>query len=243
MPPRVEVAAAIPREFMSLACTDCHKPEDLVHATKAYRRSLVWVVALNLGMGIIEMAGGVFGLSQALKADALDFLGDGVITLLGILAISRGPRWRARAAMLQGAFLGVLAIGVLVAAIYRAFEQRTPEAGVMGILGTAALATNVAAALILVRHRNGDANVRAVWLFSRNDALGNIAVVIAGGLVYWTRTAWPDIVTAGLIAGLFLHSAMEILRNARRELHSLSSPLQPSPPHCVEGPGQEPGAT
>jgi cation diffusion facilitator family transporter len=171
-------------------------------------------------MGVAEIIGGVLGASQALKADALDFLGDGLITLLGLLAISRGQRWRAKAALLQGMFLATLGVGVLGAAVYRAIEQKMPEPEVMGILGVCALVTNIAAALILIPHRHGDANVRAVWLFSRNDALGNVVVIIAGGLVYWSATAWPDLGAAVLIASLFLHSAFEILKGAWRELHS-----------------------
>ncbi len=184
---------------------------------------MVIVVALNLAMGVVEMFGGLLGKSQALKADALDFLGDGTITLMALIAISHGPRWRARAALLQGVFLTVLGLGVFAAAVYRIVERRLPDSELMTWLGAAALVINVTSALVLIPHRQGDANVRAVWLFSRNDALGNVAVLIAAGLVFWTGTAWPDLVTAGLIGGLFLHSAIAIIRAARRELHSLSS--------------------
>lgn len=206
---------------MSLTCDDCGQPKNLAGASKSYRRVLVVVVALNLAMGLAEMTGGFFGLSQALKADALDFLGDGLITLLGLLAISRGPRWRARAALLQGGFLAILGLGVIAAALYRLVEHVHPEATVMGVLGCFALVTNIACAVLLVPHRKGDANVRAVWLFSRNDALGNVAVLLAGGLVYWSGTAWPDLVAAIAIASLFLTSAVEILRGARRELRGV----------------------
>lgn len=203
---------------MGDSCDDCCAPKDLTHTTRGYRRALALVVALNLGMGAVELVGGLLGASQALKADALDFLGDGCITLLGLLAIRRGPTWRARAALLQGAFLAVLGVGVIGAAIYRAFWLKMPDAQVMSGLGLAALATNVAAAWILLAHREGDANVRAVWVFSRNDAVGNVAVIVAGGLVLWTGTVWPDLVAAVVIAGLFLHGAMEIIGGARREL-------------------------
>lgn len=208
---------------MSLTCDDCGDTKDLAGASKSYRRVLVIVVVLNLTIGLAEMTGGFFGLSQALKADALDFLGDGLITLLGLLAISRGQRWRARAALLQGVFLAILGLGVIAAAVYRLVEHVQPEAAVMGALGFLALATNVVCALLLVSHRKGDANVRAVWLFSRNDALGNAAVILAGGLVYWSETAWPDLVAATAIASLFLTSAVEILRGASRELRCTTS--------------------
>ncbi len=199
-------------------CDKCHIAIDLAHASRGYRRALVVVIALNLAMGAVEMVGGVLGVSQALKADALDFLGDGLITLLGFLALRWGARWRAKAALAQGTFLAILGVGVIGAALYRAFVQRMPDTGTMGVLGAAALVTNVAAALVLIRHREGDANVRAVWLFSRNDALGNVAVIIAAGLVKWTGTVWPDLVAAVGIAGLFISSALEILRDARGEL-------------------------
>jgi cation diffusion facilitator family transporter len=202
---------------MSPPCDDCNEVKDLSGASKGYRRAVVLVVVLNLGMGVTEMIGGLVGGSQALKADSLDFLGDGFITLLGLVAISRGRRWRAQAALLQGYFLGILALGVVGAAIYRAFEREAPEPIVMGTLGGIALGVNVVAALLLVPYRHGDASVRAVWLFSRNDALGNLAVVLAAGLVAWTGTPWPDIIAALIIAALFFSSALQIVRIARRE--------------------------
>ena len=211
---------------MSGRCEACEVSGDLAHASPAYRRALVIVIALNLGMGVTEMAGGLLGASQALKADAIDFLGDGSITLLGLLALARGPRWRARAALAQGVFLAVLGVGVIGAVVYRALVPEQPEAGLMSGMGALALATNVAAALVLVRHRHGDASVRAVWLFSCNDALGNVAVIAAGGLVLWTGTVWPDLLAAVGIAGLFLGSAVSILRDARAELRALGGAAQ-----------------
>lgn len=188
------------------------------HTAPGYRRALWIVVLLNAGYGIVEMVGGFLAESQALKADALDFLGDGLITLLGLLAIGWSMAWRARAALLQGIFLGVLGLGVLVSTAYRFFSQQQPEAEVMGVLAFVALMVNVAAAAVLVPHRTGDANVRAVWLFSRNDAIGNLAVMIAAALVAWTATPWPDLVVAIVIAGLFLHASWTIVRDARQDL-------------------------
>lgn len=197
---------------------DDGKIPDLSHVTSAYKRALWIVVALNVGYGLIEIVGGFLAGSQALKADALDFVGDGVISFLGLIAVSWGLAARAKAALLQGVFLGVLALGVLVASIYRVFVLQTPEADLMGIFGLIALVVNVAAAAVLIPHRAGDANVRAVWLFSRNDAIGNAAVVVAAGLVAWTGTPWPDLAVAVVIAGLFLQSAWLIIRDARRDL-------------------------
>ena len=193
-------------------------PKDLSHITPAYRRALWIVIVLNVGYGLIEMIGGFISGSQALKADALDFLGDGLITFLGILAIGWSLVWRARSALIQGLFLGVLGLGVLGNTAYRVLIQQPPEAELMGLFGIIALAVNVAAAMALIPHRTGDANVRAVWLFSRNDAIGNAAVVVAAGLVAWTGTAWPDLVVAAVIAGLFLQSSWSIIRDAKTDL-------------------------
>ncbi|MEX0742249.1 MAG: cation transporter, partial [Phycisphaeraceae bacterium] len=126
--------------------------------------------------------------------------------------------WRARSALIQGLFLGLLGLGVLVNTAYRVVVQQPPEPDLMGVFGIVALIVNVAAALTLIPHRTGDANVRAVWLFSRNDAIGNAAVVLAAGLVAWTGTAWPDLVVAAAIAGLFLHASWSIIRDANADL-------------------------
>ena len=193
-------------------------PEDLAHVTPAYRRALWIVVGLNVGYGLVEMAGGFVSGSQALKADALDFLGDGLISFLGLVAIGWSLAWRARSALVQGLFLAVLGAGVLAATAYRVLVLNRPEAELMGLFGAVALAVNVAAAAVLLPHRTGDANVRAVWLFSRNDAVGNLAVVAAAGLVWWTGTPWPDLAVAVVVAGLFLQSAWSIVRDALGDL-------------------------
>lgn len=200
-------------------CCGCHADEKRAATDPAYRRALWIVVLLNLGFGLVEIVGGFFARSQALKADALDFLGDGSITLVGLFALAWAERTRARVALTQGCFLAALGLGVIGAAIWRAMNAVPPEADLMGGLGVAGLIVNVSAALALMRFREGgDANARAIWLFSRNDALANIAVIIAAALVAWLKTAWPDLVVAAVIALLFLHSAWEIIRGALAEL-------------------------
>ncbi len=184
----------------------------------AYARALWIVVILNLGFGICEIVGGFIANSQALKADALDFIGDGSITLVGLLALGWTAHARARIALMQGLFLSTLGIGVIVFAVWRAINAVAPEAELMGGIGIVALIVNISAALVLSRFRDGDANVRAVWLFSRNDALANVAVIVAAALVGWTGKAWPDLLVAGVIAILFLHSAFEIIRRARADM-------------------------
>lgn len=198
--------------------SDDDKIPDLTHVTLAYKRALWTVVLLNVGYGAVEIVGGFLAGSQAVKADALDFIGDGLISFIGLIAIGWGLAARAKAALLQGLFLAALGVGVLATTAYRVFVFNQPEADLMGIFGAIALVVNVAAALVLLPHRKGDANVRAVWLFSRNDAIGNAAVVAAAGLVWWTHSPWPDLVVAGVIAALFLHSAWSIIADARTDL-------------------------
>ena len=184
----------------------------------SYRRALWIVVMLNVGYGLVEVFAGFLSDSQALKADALDFLGDGVISFVGLLALAWPRHRRARVALAQGLFLGALGVSVVGSTAYRVLVRQQPEAELMGIFGALALFVNIAAAAVLIPHRTGDANARAIWLFSRNDALGNLAVVLAAGLVAWTASPWPDLVVAFVIAALFLQSAWSIMRDARREL-------------------------
>jgi cation diffusion facilitator family transporter len=201
--------------------SDCGCETDTARAgaDPAYRRALWTVVVLNVGFGLLELVGGFVAGSQALKADSLDFIGDGSITLIGLLALGWAATTRSRIALVQGLFLAALGLGVIGFAAWRAFNAVPPEAELMGGIGIVALVVNVSAALILARFRDqGDATSRAIWLFSRNDALANIAVIVAAILVGWTESAWPDLVVAGVIALLFLHSASEIIRDARREL-------------------------
>ncbi len=199
-------------------------PKDLAHITPAYRKALWIVVLLNVGYGLVEIIGGFLADSQALKADALDFLGDGSITFLGLIAIGWSLKLRAQSALVQGVFLAIMGISILSYTIYRTQILHTPEAGMMGVLGFGALLINVVSVIVLLPHRKGDANVRAVWLFSRNDALGNILVVVAAGFVFWTSTSWPDLIAAGVIAILFLQSSVSIIKDARNDIKKSELP-------------------
>ena len=196
----------------------CHGDEERAARDPAYRRALWIVIILNIGFGLGEIVGGFIANSQALKADALDFLGDGSITFVGLLALSWSAGTRSRVALTQGLFLGALGLWVVAMAVWRALNAIPPEAELMGGIGLAALAVNVVAALILAQFRDGDAQARAIWLFSRNDAINNIAVIAAAALVFWLESAWPDIIVAAVIAAIFLHSSWEIVRGARAEL-------------------------
>lgn len=192
------------------------------HHEPAYARALWIVVLINLGYGLIEIAGGLYAGSQAVKADALDFIGDGLITWLGLAAIAWGATARARTALVQGWFLGLLGLAVLGYTVWRFIQPELPRADWMGALGVMGFIANIASAAILLPHRKGDANMRAVWLFSRNDAIGNFAVVAAAVVVAVTGSRWPDLIVAVAIALLFLQSARVIVRDARAELDGVS---------------------
>lgn len=197
---------------------DDDKIPDLSHVTPAYKRALWIVVLLNVGYGVIEIFGSFLSGSQALQADALDFVSDGLISFLGLIAVGWGLAARAKAALLQGVFLGLLGLGVIGSTLYRVFVEHEPETLLMGGFAVVAFIVNVAAALVLLPHRKGDANMRAVWLFSRNDAIGNLAVVVAAVLVWALSSSWPDLLVAFAVAGLFLQSAWSIIRDARSDL-------------------------
>lgn len=201
---------------------DDDKIPDLSHVTSAYKRALWIVVLLNAGYGIIEIGGSILSRSQALQADSLDFIGDGLISFLGLIAIGWGLAARAKAALLQGIFLALLGCGVIVSTCYRVFVEHEPQTLLMGSFAIFAFIVNVLAAIILIPHRRGDANMRAVWLFSRNDAIGNLAVVVAAAFVWWFKNPWPDLIVAFAVAALFLQSAWTIIRDARADLRAVT---------------------
>lgn len=186
-----------------------------------YRRALWIVIAINGVMFAVEMAAGAIAGSQALKADALDFLGDTLTYGLSLYVIGMPLKVRATAALFKGLSLAAMGIFVLATTAWQVFVLGVPDAPVMGAIGFLALAANVASVLILLRYKDGDANVRSVWLCSRNDAIGNVAVMLAAVAVWLTATAWPDLIVAALMAGLFCWSAFQIIRQAldeRREV-------------------------
>ncbi len=185
-----------------------------------YRRRLRFVVAINAAMFAVEMAAGIAAGSQALQADALDFLADTATYGISLAVIGAPLRTRSLAAMIKGASLGVMAAWILAVTAYHVFILGVPKSEVMGAVAALALAANLASVLILLRHRRGDANVRSVWLCSRNDAIGNVAVMLAALGVWGTATRWPDLAVAAVMAALFLVSSVQILKQAWRELRS-----------------------
>jgi Co/Zn/Cd efflux system component len=182
-----------------------------------YKRVLWVVIALNAGMFAVEMTAGHVAGSQALQADALDFLGDTLTYGMSLAVIGASVRTRSAAALVKGASLMLMGLWVLGATAYGVLVTGLPRAEIMGGVGALALAANVASVLLLMRYKDGDANVKSVWLCSRNDAIGNVAVAGAAVAVWLTATPWPDLIVAAAMAGLFLHSSTLILRQAWRE--------------------------
>jgi Co/Zn/Cd efflux system component len=189
-----------------------------------YKRVLIAVIAINAAMFVIEMAAGHFAGSQALQADALDFLGDTLTYGLSFAVIGSSLRTRAAAALFKGASLSLMGLWVFGSTAYHVLVLGIPRAEVMGVVGLLALAANLASVALLMRYKDGDANVRSVWLCSRNDAIGNVAVVVAALGVWGTVSAWPDLIVAAIMAGIFLSSSVQILRQAWAE-YSGGSPV------------------
>ncbi|GEP08869.1 cation transporter [Methylobacterium gnaphalii] len=182
-----------------------------------YRRVLRTVIAINAAMFLTEMAAGHLAGSQALQADALDFLGDTVTYGLSLAVIGASLRARATAALAKGLSLSLMALWVFGSTAYHVLILGVPKAEVMGVIGLMALAANLGSVLLLRPYKDGDANVRSVWLCSRNDAIGNVVVLVAALGVWGSASAWPDLAVATVMAGIFLTSSVQILRQAWAE--------------------------
>ena len=188
--------------------------------SEGYKRALLAVILINAVMFFVEITAGLKSGSQALLADALDFAGDSATYTISLLVIGASLRTRAMASLFKGGSLAFIAIIILASSLYRFLGDTVPVAETMGLIGFLALLANLSSLLILMRWREGDSNVRPVWLCSRNDAVGNVGVIIAGIVVAITGAAWPDLIVAILLATLFLRSSVSIISQARAELKS-----------------------
>jgi len=192
----------------------------------AYKRVLIIVIAINALMFLIEMPMGFIGQSQALKADALDFLGDTFTYAISLAVIGKAASMRSKVALFKGFSLLLMGAWVLFSTIYSVFYLQQPTAVIMGSVGFAALVANLLSVVLLVRFKDGDANVRSVWICSRNDAIGNIMVMLAASGVWVTGTGWPDLIVAGAMASLFLWGSTTIIRQAFHEMRHQQSPAE-----------------
>ena len=185
-----------------------------------YRRVLWIALVANALMFLVEIAAGVSAGSVSLLADAIDFFGDAANYGLSVFVLAMGPLARARAAVFKAASMVLFGVVVLARALWVGWQGGAPEPLTMGAVGALALATNVGVALLLYAYREGDANMRSVWLCTRNDAIGNVAVLLAALGVLGTGTRWPDLLVATVMAGLALSAGLSVVRQARRELVS-----------------------
>ena len=207
---------------MSDSCNDGHghgcAPTSPGPQSPRYRRVLWWALGINLAMFVVEVVAGLKADSVSLLADAVDFFGDAANYGVSLLVLGMALQWRARAALLKGLSMGLFGVAVLAQAAWAATQGAAPHALTMGVIGSLALVANVVVTLMLYAWREGDANMRSVWLCSRNDALGNLAVVAAALGVFGTGSAWPDLAVATVMGLLALSSARSVIMQARREL-------------------------
>lgn len=201
-----------------MAGCGCGQSQPFTGMSQAYKTALKWVIVINFSLFLIEIFSSQIAQSMALRADALDFLGDSVTYTLSLLALAWVPAKRAKVAIFKGISLAFMGLWVLLSTAYQVLILGLPNDTLMGAIALLAFAANLISALILMRYRDGDANVRSVWLCTRNDAIGNLAVLLAAVLVGVLSSPWPDLLVAFLMASLFLHSSKLILYQAFTEL-------------------------
>lgn len=203
-------------------CPNC--PSDNVSDTNAIDpifRRILWIALISNGlMFVVEIVASYFGDSISLQADALDFLGDAANYAISLFVLGMALHLRARASMVKGITMAVFGLWVIGNAVNRALVGSAPEPSVMGGIAVVALAVNFIVAFLLYRYREGDSNMRSIWLCSRNDAIGNIAVMIAAAGVFATSSRWPDLLVAAIIAGLSLSAAFHVIRLALSEMRA-----------------------
>jgi len=196
-------------------CAGLARPDD-----RRFARILWIALAVNAAMFLVEAGAGLAAGSMSLQADSLDFLGDAANYGVSLMVVSSALAVRAKAALLKGATMGLFGLWILVATLWQALAGGVPNAFTMGWVGLLALLANVGVALLLWAYRRGDSNMRSVWLCSRNDAIGNVVVLVAAAGVFGTGTAWPDLVVAAIMASLSLQAAFLVIREALSELRA-----------------------
>ena len=200
-------------------CTDCASDQADEDLENPRFRMVLWIALVaNFAMFLVEIVASHLGDSMSLQADALDFFGDSANYAISLFVVGMALTARARASLFKSATMALFGVWVIGSAIYRTLVGSSPEPIMMGSVALMALVVNVGVAALLFAYRNGDSNRQSIWLCSRNDAIGNVAVMIAAGGVFASSSRWPDLVVAALIAGLNLSAALRVMRLARGEL-------------------------
>ena len=198
-------------------CDHCHVA-DPHRGNTGYRRVLWAVLAINAAMFLVEIGAGVAAGSASLQADALDFFGDAANYAISLLVVGMVLRYRALTALAKGTTMGLFGLWIIGTAIWHALHGTLPNAYTMGAIGFAALAANAISFGLLWAYRDGDANMRSAWICTRNDVLGNLAVLLAAAGVFGTGTGWPDIIVATIMASLALQGSWLVVEQSLREL-------------------------
>ena len=219
---------------MSAGCCDHgHEHANAASSSPAYKRILWIALAVNLAMFVVEIGAGVAAQSVSLLADSLDFLGDAGNYGISLFVLGMAIQWRARASLLKAASMGAFGLWIAITTINHALAGTVPAAPVMGVVGALALAANFGVALLLYRWREGDSNMRSVWICTRNDAIGNLAVLTAAAGVFGSGSGWPDYVVAAIMSGLALVGAFQVTRHAIAELRQSREAPPETKAHAV----------
>ena len=208
---------------MSASCQHHHPCDDAAHGgapPPGYRRALTIALLVNAAMFFVEVFSGLASGSVSLLADAVDFFGDAANYALSLVVLTMALRWRTRVAALKALSMAAFGVFVIGRALWAWSTGVVPEPATMGLVGTLALAANLGVAALLYAYRSGDANMRSVWLCTRNDALGNLAVLAAAAGVFGTGQAWPDLIVAAVMATLALSASRTVLLQVRDEMRS-----------------------
>ena len=209
------------------ACCGC-SPDRSLGVDRKFRLILWVALAINLALFGAEIMGSIIAGSSALQADALDFLADAANYGISLSVAGLVLAWRARAALVKGATMGIFALGVLASAAWHAVNSTVPHAELMGAIAVAALLANGAVAAMLFAYRYGESNMRSIWLCSRNDVIGNVTVLLAALGVFGTGMGWPDLAVALIMAVLGLSGAWQISRQSLGELRTPKDQVAPA---------------
>src|SRR5229473_3279607 len=209
---------------MSAHCCDHGNDHGAAASNSPTYRRILWVaLTINLAMFFVEIGAGLAAQSVSLLADSLDFLGDAGNYGISLFVLGMALQWRARASLLKAASMGAFGLWVAVTTVQHALAGTVPAAPVMGMVGALAFAANLGVAALLYRWREGDSNMRSVWICTRNDAIGNLAVLAAAAGVFGSGTGWPDYLVAAVMSGLALVGAFQVARQAMAELADMTT--------------------